>query len=368
MKILFLSDSNSPHTFKWVTSLAEKNIEVCLFSFFKTTNEIYKTYDNIRIESLEYPLHQNITMEAHISKINYLRSVPLIKRLIKQFKPDIIHSHYLSSYGLVGALSNFHPFVISVWGADIFNFPNRSGFHKKITRYSLSHADKICSTSYFMADEIIKYSSKQIEVIPFGVDLEKFKPTKVQNLFENSDIVVGTIKALEDKYGIDLLIKSFSKVKAKHPELPLKLLIVGSGTKEKELKELTNSYRISDQTLFTGYVEHSEIQKYHNMLDISLFLSTENSESFGVSVIEASACEKPVVVSNIGGLPEVVENNITGIMVEPDNIEQSTNALEKLILNKELRIRLGKNGREMVKSRYGWENSINRMIKIYETL
>ena len=117
-----------------------------------------------------------------------------------------------------------------------------------------------------------------------------------------------------------------------------------------------------NDTIFTGFIEHEEIHKYHNMLTISLFLS---NESFGVSVIEASACEKPVIVSNIGGLPEVVENDVTGIIVDPFNIEQIIQAIEKLIFNRELRIWLGKNGRERVKKLYNWEDNVKQMDDLY---
>ncbi len=78
-------------------------------------------------------------------------------------------------------------------------------------------------------------------------------------------------------------------------------------------------------------------------------------ESFGVSVLESSACEKPVVVSKVGGLPEVVKDGITGIIVEPHNIQATAVAIEKLVLDVNLRKQFGKQGREMVKGKYDWD-------------
>ena len=104
------------------------------------------------------------------------------------------------------------------------------------------------------------------------------------------------------------------------------------------------------------------------MLDISVTFSTDNSESFGVAVLEASACGKPVVVANVGGLPEVVENGITGFVVEPKNITELADVLNKLILNPELRIAMGKKGRERVIKKYNWDDSIKQMISVYNTL
>ncbi|MEO8398800.1 MAG: glycosyltransferase [Ignavibacteriaceae bacterium] len=366
MKILILADPLSIHTLRWANSLNKRGIEIVVFGLTSYNPSDY--CNTIKVYSHITSAKTISKGNGSIYKITYLKSLSKLKKIISEFNPDVLHSHYASSYGLLGALTNFHPFIISVWGADVFNFPKQSLLHKKIFNYSLSKADKILSTSKMMVKEIKKYSSNSVEVIPFGVDLEIFKPQKIKSLFDENDIVLGTIKSLEDKYGIDFLIKSFKKLKEKFPDHPLKLLIVGGGSQEKKLKELVQVLKISADVVFTGLVNHKETPRYHNMLDIALFLSIEKSESFGVSVIEASACEKPVIVSNIGGLPEVVENNVTGIVVEPKNIEQISQAIEKLIFNKELRKQLGKNGRERVKKLYDWNNNLNQMEEVYKKI
>jgi len=123
---------------------------------------------------------------------------------------------------------------------------------------------------------------------------------------------------------------------------------------------------IDANTVFTGKVSHSEVSEYHNVMDIEVYLS--DFESFGVSVIEASACEKPVVVSDVGGLPEVVEHNKTGIIVPQKNPQQAALAIGHLIQNKELRVRLGKAGRVKVGKQYNWDENVRQMIKLYETI
>ena len=98
--------------------------------------------------------------------------------ILKTFKPQLLHANYATSYGLLGAMTGFHPFVLSVWGSDVFTFPKKSFAHKMLFKYNLNKADKILSTSRFMSQEISKYTSKKIEITPFGVDLEKFYPYK----------------------------------------------------------------------------------------------------------------------------------------------------------------------------------------------
>ncbi len=366
MKVLMLADPAASHTIKWVNSLSEKGIEIYLFGFGSYNPSVLNK--NVKVETFNTPDKIKAKTDGAVSKIIYFTALKRINSLIKKIKPDILHSHYASSHGLIGALTNFHPYIISVWGSDIYNFPAKTIFHRKIIEYSLIKADKILSTSKTMLLHTKKYTDKNIEVTPFGVDINKFKPMSVQSVFTPDDFVIGTIKSLEKKYGIEYLIKAFSIVKNKLPSIPLKLLIVGSGKLEWYLKNLVNELNLSNDTIFTGHISPVEVPKFHNMLDIYVSLSIEESESFGVAILEASACEKPVVVSNVGGLPEVVEHNISGLIVESKNITEAATAIEKLVLDGVLRKKLGKAGRERVTNYYNWEDNVAQMINIYRQL
>jgi len=145
------------------------------------------------------------------------------------------------------------------------------------------------------------------------------------------------------------------------------LLIVGKGSQENILKSLTIKLGIQDDTVFTGFINYDKVPEYHNMLDIGVFASIEDSESFGVAVLEASACAKPVIVSNVGGLPEVVEDGKTGFVVEKQNPEILAKALLNLVDDEELRIQIGQNGRNKVILQYSWTESVNKMLAVYNS-
>lgn len=363
MKIMLLSDCNSVHTIKWATALSANNLEVIVFSLGALNVE---DYQNTKVKIVDFSA--KVTREGAMKKLGYLKALPFLKQTITKESPDIVHAHYASSYGLLGALAGFSPFVLSVWGSDIFDFPRVSFLHRWIIQYNLKKADKILSTSHVMAKETSHYTNKPIEVTPFGIDMQKFKPEISDGLFGSNDIVVGTVKTLEYKYGIEYLIRAFKIVKDRQPELPLKLLIVGGGSLEQELKGLCQQLKIENITIFTGDVPYSQVPKYHNLLSVSVSVSVSESESFGVAIIEASACEKPVVVSNVGGLPEVVEDGVTGFVVPSQNPEKTAQAIEKLIVDKELKVQMGKAGRARVARLYDWNNNVAQMIKIYEDL
>lgn len=344
--------------------MSENGVTIHLFSL-KPVNTA--DYPNENFSFTQFDLQKRV---GGLSKLSYLKVLPELKKVIRDFKPDILHAHFATSYGLLGALSGFHPFILSVWGSDVFDFPKKSFLHKFLFEYNLKKADKILSTSHVMARETENYTGKEIEVTPFGINIEQFKPEKVDRAaltpFTERDIVVGTIKLLEDKYGINYLIEAFSIVLRRHPELPLKLLIVGDGSERKNLENLTEKLEIKEKVYFAGMADYSKVPYFNRVLDVYAALS--NDESFGVAIIEAQSCGKPVVVSNAGGLPEVVEEGKTGFVVEKKNVEAAAEKLEKLVLDADLRERMGKAGRERVIKLYDWNENVAQMMKIYSKI
>lgn len=366
MKVLMLSDPASNHTIRWANALSEKGIKIYLFGFNDFKKDLYS--NDIIIESLNISTNTQNKSDGSISKLIYIKSLKKVRKLIQVFEPDLIHAQYASSYGLIGSLTNFHPFLIQVWGSDIYNFPEKSYFHKKIIEFNLSKADRILSTSNSMTQQTKKFTKKEIDFFYLGVDTQKFKPIKSESLFNPADIVIGTIKTLEKKYGIEYLIRAFKILKIRLPDLSIKLLIVGGGSLEKNLKELVKELNLVNDTVFTGFIQPNEITKYYNMLDIYAALSIEDSESFGLAVIEASSCEKPVVVTNVGGLPEAVEENVTGMIIENKNIQEAADCFYKLVTDKNLRIQMGKSGRKRVIEKFNWDKKVNSMIELYSQL
>ena len=198
--------------------------------------------------------------------------------------------------------------------------------------------------------------------------MKQFKPARVESLYDDEDIVIGTIKTLEEKYGIFYLVKAFKIINDKYPMKPLKLLIVGGGSLSEELKNLVENLGIKDKVIFTGKVPFLSTPRYQNMLSISVCVSINDGESFGVSVLEASSCAKPVIVSDVGGLPEVVENGKTGIVVPPKDELATAFAIERLILNEQLQVDMGRNGRKRVEKLYNWHENVLTMINIYTSV
>ena len=365
MKVLLLADAVSSHTIKWANGLHDKGIEISIFGLSSCDHTQYKP--GIKIDIFSIPQLIKWQTDGSLLKTAYLLALPRLKKIIRNLKPDIVHAHSASSYGLLGALSHFHPFVISVWGNDVYNFPQKSIFFKKVLAYNLIKSDMLFSTSKLMAEETKKYTNKNIRVVPFGIDIEIFKPKKTESYFSENDIVIGTIKSIEKKYGTENLVRAFKKVKENHPGIPLKLLIVGRGSMTGYIKSLVKDLGIESDVKITGFVSYDKIADYHRMLDIYTAMSTEDSESFGVAVLEASACETPVIVSNVGGLPEVVDNNITGFVIPHSNVELLVEKIE-LLFDEDLRKKFGNAGRTRVMKHFNWDDNLKQMVNNYNEI
>lgn len=363
LKILLLSDSRSEHTEKWALGLASKGIHVGVFSFNKAT---YDWINNHPLITLLHEAEETVNAKKLKTKIKYIKNVGALKAAIATFKPDILHAHYATSYGLIGALSGFHPYIISVWGMDVYGFPNASYLHKSLLKYNLRKADMILSTSEIMKQETLKYTGKNITVTPFGVDTSVFKKANVSK--EPNTIYIGTIKSIEEKYGIRYIIEAAKILKDRIKNQKLKFLLIGAGSQSDYYKKQIAAEGLADTVELTGRIKFSDVPHYHNLLDIFLNVSIDDSESFGVAVVEAMSSETPVIVSDVGGLMEVIDKGKFGIIVKKKNAVEIADAIEKLINNPQLREEMGKKGREHVLNTYDFNVSLNKMIEAYNSV
>lgn len=357
MKVIFISAANSIHTIRWVNALSNREIEVVLISLKDHENAESNINKNIKI----------IYLPIKGTKGYYLNSF-FINKIIKKEKPDLINVHYASGYGTLGRFIKFENKLLNVWGSDIYDFPNQSSLKKKILIKNLLAYKGIASTSYCMARETEKYiKNKEIYITPFGVDIDLFKNLNYKK--DKNKIVIGIVKTLSPKYGIEYLIKAIKELEnilEKEISNKIEVHIYGKGNSEEELKQLTVDLNLEEKVKFLGFIKNTDVPKAINKMDIFVVPSLE--ESFGVAAVEAMACEIPIIVYDADGLKEVVVNNETGFVVSKKNYRAIAVKLKELILNEELRVEFGKNGRKRVLELYDWNNNVDKMIEIYKEI
>ncbi len=358
MKVLMLADSGSVHTTKWVKSLMAEGVELILFSLYSDcSSDIAELVDSGHLKLIA----GDSAYQGSILDRKFAQRVSELKKVIRAEQPDILHAHYASSYGLLGALSGFQPYLVSVWGSDVYGFPKRGFLFKQILKYNLRKARHILSSSAAMRTETLKYTAGDVTVIPFGVDTQRLKPVSRDG---RPTVTIGTIKSLSPVYGIDLLIRAFAEAVACLSEMDVRLDIVGSGVQRAELEALCLDLGVAEFVQFHGAVDHSEIARHLSSFDVFAALSRE--ESFGVAIVEAMSCGLPVLVSDAPGPAEIVSDGLDGFVVPRENVTVAANKMVGLVIDEELRKCMGKEGRAKVLRQYDWDKNVKQMMSVYE--
>ena len=223
MRICFVGPANSSHIVKWCQWFIGRGHEIHVISF--TPGDI----PNAKVHLLDLGVDAN---GSDIGKLKYLTTGKGIKKLIDNIQPDIVNAHYATSYGIAVALSGVKNYVLSVWGSDIYDFPNKSPLHKALLKYSLHKAPRLFSTSRAMAREAARYTGKAFEITPFGVDMDLFNPDKRTRPENEPPFTIGTVKTLAELYGIDYILKAAAITKNEHKDLEIRVRISGDGPDE----------------------------------------------------------------------------------------------------------------------------------------
>jgi glycosyltransferase involved in cell wall biosynthesis len=347
-----LAPASVIHTQRWVEALHGRGVQLVL----ATQHDPGKW---------QAPTGVRVVRLPHRGPTGYFRNVPVLRQVLNDVRPDLLSAHYASGYGTTAAWSGFRPWLLSVWGSDVYDFPYEGRLQGWLLRRNLRHADAVASTSEAMAQQVRRLVPEigPVAVTPFGIDTDRFAPQPQPH----DGIVIGTVKTLALKYGIDLLLHAFAQALATaRPSAALSLVVVGDGPQRAELAELSRTLGIASQVRFVGAVPHAEVPQWLNRFDLYVAASRLDSESFGVAVLEASACALPVVVSDVGGLPEVVVRGETGFVVPREDAAALANAIERLVAEPGLRRSFGEAGRARVLKHYDWQQSIDVMLRCFE--
>ncbi len=342
MRIVYLSHINNYHTIKWARYFSEHGNDVHVLSLQKPDPDILSGLSNISVHWLGFSGNVG---GSSTKKISYLFTLRQIRHYLDKLDPDVIHAHYASSYGFLASLCCDKPYYLSVWGSDVYDFPNRGPIHKLALTHALKKCTWLCSTSKAMAQEANKYVNKPVLITPFGVDTKLFNPCKRVRR-DSGRIILGTVKALEKKYGIDILLNAVARIHDRRPDLDLRLRIAGKGSLEDELKIAADTLGIAGITEWLGFIPQDDAAREWASFDIGIVASV--AESFGVSAVECQASGTPLVISDIPGLMEAANNGATAVVVPRCNPNALADAIELLIDSPSLRAKLSREGRSYV--------------------
>ena len=335
---------------------------------------------------IHIPKNINVHVLSPIIKIKYFgfpinTVINQIKfyMLSKKEKFDVIHVHpsFPSGFIAISVKLLGIPIVCTSHGADIqINWKVGYGARRNkivswLTKLTLKNADLHTVVSRSMINDAIDAGShaSKIRVVYNGINLKEiprnYDPRSVEKYgIKTDDFVVLFLSRLHPKKCPDDLVKAFLKVVKKVPEA--KLIFAGKGEEEMKLKGLVSDLDLSDKVIFAGFV--SEDEKWDLLRKCDVFVLPSVVEAFGITVIEAMACSKPVIATNVGPFPEIIRDGETGLLVPLHSPDELADAIIKLAFDGDKRIKMGEMARGDVEKRFNINKIADDYLKIYEEL
>jgi len=314
--------------------------------------------DGFRIHRISYPRIRNFGFGVFWIKLFfYLRKIDF----------EISHSQ-----GVLTAIPCFlakkilkKPYIVYCRGSDVYISWK---FKKLIFKSILKNADAVVVLAADMKEKIElekACDNKEIFVIPNGIEFDKFtnsaeKETINVPQVQKDEKIILFVGRLNQIKGIKYLIRAMGIIRGIMPKT--RLLIVGYGEEKENLEKLVKELNLENCTTFTGKIPNEEISKY--MMASDIFVLPSLSESFGIVNLEAMACGLPIVATRVGGIPEIVEDEENGFLVEPKNPEQIAEKILLLFKNEELSKKISNNNKEKAK-KYSWDRVVEKLEEIY---
>lgn len=278
-----------------------------------------------------------------------------VRRIIRKIRPDIIDAHYVTKYGIIAALLNLHPLVVTALGSDVLIQPKRNPLWKFVARHAFQKADLIVCRSPVVKAEISKLGVEtgKIRVILLGVNSDKFHPMPENEklkqelgIGQSAPVVIST-RGLSPVYDVATLIKAVPLVLDEIPGA--KFVIIGDGEQKGYLQNLTQSLGILESVKFIGWVSHNDIPRYLASSDV--YVSTSLSDGTSNSLLEAMACELAPVVTDIAANQQLIKNGENGFLVPVKDCKALAEKIISLIKDENRIGNFGKINRKIVQEK-----------------
>jgi glycosyltransferase involved in cell wall biosynthesis len=294
-----------------------------------------------------------------------------LHQAICTIQPDLIHSNGIKTHLLTGLLS-LAPIPV-IWHLHDF-YGTRPLIAKILGFFSPKAAAGIAISQAVAADAQQVLNELPISVIYNAIDVQAFAPlpeSLTNNDATEHPVEIGLIATFARWKGHDLFLEAAAKVIQALPELNLRFWIVGGAVyqtqgsqfSEPELRELATHLGILDRIVFAGF--QTDVQAMYHKLDIVVHASTQ-PEPFGMTIVEAMACAKPVIVAQAGGAAELFTPGVDALGFQPGNAEDLAKAMQRLITNPQLRAELGRHARENVCHRFAQPRFGREILALYQ--
>lgn len=335
---------------------------------------------NVVVANTKFKYEKSVEGEVNIHRLSSLGKyfsmpvAPTYPLWLKKIEADIFHFHFPFPLGDISyLLTKPKGKTVVTWHSDIVKQKKLLKVYGPFLNKFLDEVDCIVATSPNLIENsrYLKKYKEKVTVIPLGVEhkpfiesnkIEEEKVRKIKEKYHNQTTILFIGRLIYYK-GVDYLIKAMNDVKN------AKLLLVGTGDLEEELKQLTASLKLEDKVEFLGVLSDEDLRVHLKACDFLTLPSIEPSEAFGLVQAEAMLCGKPVVSTNLPtGVPFVNDHRSTGIVVPPKDVDALSIALQELVNNEDLRRAYGNNAKKRALEMFTKEKMAESYYELYKQL
>jgi glycogen(starch) synthase len=372
--------------------LVGRGHRVCVVTPAAHDVPLHDEFDGVEVVRFPLALPEDLTYgkvaQSRVSVVGRVKRLQIMasylfaqygaaRRVGRAFKPDIVHGHWAIPTGpaIVSVARHLGaPSVITMHGGDVYvnkaegyDFPTRP-YVRPVLRWTLRNASALTAVSDDCVAHALRAGAprERTHLILNGADLRRFSPPQDGSRPETGygPKMIFACRQLFPRKGIRFLIQAVARLRPRHADI--RLVVAGDGFERPDLESLTRELGVDDITTFLGWVANRDLPPYYRSCAVSVIPSLE--EGFGIPAAEAMGCGAPVVASDAGGLPEVVQDGVTGFVVPKGDAAALADAIDKLLLDPGLRQRMAIASRTRALQLFDWERTAERLEALYERL
>ena len=354
MRIGMISNALSVHTQRWARAYQRRGHHVVLWSIEPNQVADIETGQPTWLRSAKGTVRK---------ALRYACLARGLRRRAAANTVDVFHASYVPTNGAIAAWAGLRPLVLSVWGSDVTSAPGRPKPWpiRKLICYALERANTVCTTSEFLSRQVTQYMpSLRPHITPFGVDIDQFTPVDMPGDHGSRPFTIGVVKTIASMYGQQIVLEALPAIRRAIGDV--RLVLIGTDRTDGAIRQQARRLGVEDLIELRGFVPHKTLPSHIRNFDLVVNPSV-CEESFGVSVLEASASGVPVVATDVGGVSEVCRHGHTGWLVPPGDTDALAQAVIRLAGNESLRVQMGQAGRQFVKANYAWDHCVDMMLE-----
>lgn len=344
-----LGDATTPHLVRWGAHFRKRGDTVWIASAQESRHADIKLALPVPWEFAGYPL-----------------LVPVVKRMIRDLKPDLVVAHYLPNYGLIAALSGFRPNVIVAWGSDLLVLPGRGPFERARTRLVATRGHAFLVDAQMLVEPLVRFGAPatNVFVCPFGVDEDVLAVGRRTERPRDGTPVLLSNRRLEKAYRVDLFLDALYL--ATNARRTFQAVVANTGAEAAALEQAAARLGLVEAIAWPGLLCRSRY--LDSLARADIYVSTSPSDSTSVSLLEAMAAGLAVVVPDIPGNREWVRDGECGLLYPAGDARALSSAIMALLQDRGRAAAIGQRARIVVEERGLWSSTIRRAELLFRQL